>query len=154
MFGQKATTMTSPYPTQPVDPPPQPWPAYQNPAYPPAAYSEPEPVPYAQPAPFPGVYPGNATIYPPMLPEHPNAAAALVLGLVGLFFPLLSPAAWALGVKANRQARDYPTMWRAGGLATAGVVLGVIGTIMLAVGIVMFAAFLAFAVLASGTAVR
>lgn len=66
-------------------------------------------------------------------PDHPNATVSFVLGLIGLFlFPPLCPVAWYLGAKGQRDVKANPGQWRSGGLLTAGTVLGIIGTVVLA----------------------
>ena len=61
-----------------------------------------------------------------------NAVAALVLGIIGLpiICPLLAPSiiALVLGYRARRQVRE--TGQEGGGMATAGIVMGWIGTIV------------------------
>lgn len=66
------------------------------------------------------------------LPEHPNAVLSLVLGLVGLFVMpvLLSPIAWVLAARGRSQVAANPGRWATGGSMTAGLVLGILGTVM------------------------
>lgn len=65
--------------------------------------------------------------------DHPNAALSLVLGIIGLvLFPLLGPVAWYLAAKGRREMATFPGRWRPSGALTAGLVLGIIGTVMLA----------------------
>ncbi len=67
--------------------------------------------------------------------EHPNAVLSMVLGIVGLlFFQLLSPVAWYLAAKGKREMNAFPGRWRPSGSLTAGYVLGIIGTVFLALG--------------------
>ena len=68
-----------------------------------------------------------------VLPDHPKATSALVVGLVavaGTFvcgLPILaSPVAWVLGMQARREIRNAPQQWGGEGKATAGFVLGII----------------------------
>lgn len=68
-------------------------------------------------------------------PEHPNATASLIVGIVGIialfvFFPFVSPVAWYLGAKGRREMREQPGRWRNSGSLTAGYVLGIIGTLI------------------------
>ena len=79
--------------------------------------------------------------YPPVrqpLPAHPRATLSLVLGIVGVagFFVLLlpvlaSPLAWYFGAVAQREAEREPTRWSEGS-SRAGMVLGMVGTALLA----------------------
>ncbi len=81
------------------------------------------------PAPAPGTGTGG-------FPESSNAVAALVLGIVGLVLavaccPITSPIAWALGaseVSAIDAGRRDPQQR---GLAVAGMIMGIIGTVLL-----------------------
>lgn len=97
-----------------------------------------ESAPEAAPAPPP---PPNLTATVPVAPLPPPASAAtearrqaralgvwsLVVGLIGLFGCLgaISPLALYLGVRANRTGDNS--------LGTAGMVLGIIGTVMLVI---------------------
>jgi hypothetical protein len=68
-------------------------------------------------------------------PEHSQAMTSLVLGIVGLFIPLLGPFAWKFGhdeIKAIDAGRRPPNGY---GMATAGRILGIIGTVFLVLGI-------------------
>ena len=97
--------------------------------------------PYAAPQPYPA-----GAQQPPVyvLPDHPKATAALVVGLVsvaGMFFLVLpvlaSPVAWVLGAQARRAIRRAPQQWGGESKATAGMVLGIIGTVLLLVGLLV-----------------
>jgi hypothetical protein len=103
-------------------------------------------------APPPTVYPYAGQPYPPapgmpqfpvyVRPDHPRATAAMVVGIVALaggftcILPILAaPVAWVLGAQARGQIRRTPQQWGGEGKATAGMVLGIIGTILLLLGI-------------------
>jgi len=94
------------------------------------------PPPGFYPYPPPGYYPAY---YPPPQPTNGNAVAALVLGiasLVVLFLGfILGPLGIYFGAKALREIGNVPSNSR--GLATAGRVCGIIGTILSAL-IVLF----------------
>jgi Domain of unknown function (DUF4190) len=69
-------------------------------------------------------------------PESSQAVTALVLGIVGLFFPIVAPFAWKFGhdeIKAIDAGRRPPD---GQGMATAGRILGIIGTVFLVIGII------------------
>jgi len=141
----------------PQPPPPYGQPAYGQPYPPPPAYPQ-QPYPqegYPQQQGYPGqpgypAQPGYA--YQPYAaytaPNHPKATTALVLGLVSLvgglmcIVPVLvSPFAWVTGVKARKEIRQSNGQMSGDGMATAGMVLGIIGTVVLAlilIGIVVF----------------
>ena len=110
----------------------QPPPPYGQPAY-----GQPYPQqPYQQPG---YVSPGYQQPYASYLTQDsPKATTALVLGLVSLvgglmcWFPILaSPAAWITGVRARREIRESNGRLTGDGMATAGMVLGIIGTVLL-----------------------
>ena len=85
-----------------------------------------QPAPPAQPG-----QPGGA------YPEASQATLALILGSLLLLLPILSPFAWWLGGK-EKKAIDAGRRDPANrGLAVAGWVLGIIGTIFLIIGVVV-----------------
>jgi len=98
------------------------------------------PVGYVYPPPYnyppPGYYPAY---YPPPQPTNGNAVAALVLGIASLAILflgfILGPLGIYFGAKALREIGNAPSSSR--GLATAGRICGIIGTI-LSVLIVLF----------------
>jgi len=123
--------------------PPEPGedPTYQ-PYSPPPAYGPPQPPAYGY---------GY-----PVLPDHPQASTAFVLGLVSLiggFFcalPLVvGPFAWAAGARARNEI-DRDRRYGGREKATAGMVMGIVATGILALGVLGFG-LLVF-VVAAGTA--
>lgn len=82
-------------------------------------------------------------------PEHPNATTSLVLGIIGLFFPIVSPFAWYLGGRGRRDMREQPGRYRESSSLTAGWVMGIIGSLLLMLGVlmmvIMLGAFILFA---------
>ena len=83
-------------------------------------------------------------------PNASGAVASLVLGILGLIFcPLCAPIAWALGRGAEREVDASGGALGGRGLATAGKITGIIGTVLLIAGVLFVVIF--FAVLA-GTA--
>ena len=66
----------------------------------------------------------------------PIALIGLILGVVGGFMCILpvlvSPFAWFTGMKARREIRASNGQLAGDGMATAGMVLGIIGTVLLA----------------------
>ena len=115
-----------------------------------AGYGQPQPgygQPYGQGAsPYPQPYPQQQW---PQQPKHPQATTSLVLGIVGLvgtficFVPaLLSPFAWWLGGKAVKEIDAAPQQYTGRSEASAGRILGIIGTVLLALGVLAFAFFM------------
>lgn len=91
-----------------------------------------------QPAWNPPAHPvGAMPWWTPPPPQHPRATLSLVLGLVGLTGLLFllpfaaSPLAWYFGAVARREAERDVGRWSPSSSATAGLVLGVIGTALL-----------------------
>ncbi len=147
------TPQPAPKPDQAADPRPptldlpatQPMRNYQNPTVggaqaEPSGWSEPQQFGALQPItnpPAPMQF-GQRLPYgygTPLLPEHPNSTLVLVLGIIGLvtnFFalPFISPIAWYLGAKARRDIARYPGVYRDNGKLTAGLTLGVIGSVL------------------------
>jgi hypothetical protein len=92
------------------------------------------------------------------VPDLPKATTALIFGIVavaGAFFcvlPILvSPVAWILGAQARKEIRAAPQQWGGEGRATAGMVLGIVGTVLLALGLVAIAIFVIVAVSTSSS---
>jgi len=91
------------------------------------------------PYPYPPQQPYPYAQRPALLPKPPRSTAALVLGIiaVGGFFLLaplaLSPLAWYFGTVGLREAEREPTRYRRAGEARAGMVLGIIGSAILGV---------------------
>jgi hypothetical protein len=89
----------------------------QNPQYPPTPY---EPAPYAPMG--------------PQTREHSTGIVALVLGIAAFAtgILLLSPFAWWLGKKAMNEIDAAPGTYGNRGMALAGYVMGIIGSVLLA----------------------
>ena len=89
--------------------------------------------------PYPYVYAPQ----PARLPAPPRATAAMVLGIIGvagsiLLLPVIvSPLAWYFGAVAERQAEREPTRYRRASEARTGMILGIIGTALLGVGLLL-----------------
>jgi hypothetical protein len=82
---------------------------------------------------------------PPAGRKADGAIAALVLGIIGIIFcPLCAPVAWALGQKAERLVDASGRTLGGRGEATAGKVLGMIGTALMVIGIIALIALIAF----------
>ena len=107
--------------------------------------------PYGQPGyPPPGGFPYGGPVPPP----HPSATTALVLGIValaGIVFCagitlVLSPFAWAIGRKAVREIDANPGRYSARDQAQGGKIMGIVGTVLLALGILVIVGVFALAV--------
>ncbi|MEV7396138.1 DUF4190 domain-containing protein [Aeromicrobium sp. NPDC092404] len=116
-------------PQQPTPPgygqAPQGPPTYGQPAYGQPAYGQPA---YGQPAYQPG--------YPYQAPPHTNgkAIAALVLGIVSIVLcylgVLIGPGAIVFGVLGKKDIKQSNGTQTGDGMATAGIVTGIIGTVV------------------------
>lgn len=89
---------------------------------------------------------------PEAAPGHPRSTAALAVGIVALAGAVfvvpaaLGPLACYLGLTARRAIEREPGRWGGHGQATAGLVLGIVATVllgMLAVAAVVFAGLFA-----------
>ena len=81
-------------------------------------------------------YPPPPGGYPPMPQDHPRAMTSLVLGILGIVCcGLVAPVALVMGRNAVREIDA--SGGRIGGRSTAqvGYILGIIGTVLLAVSI-------------------
>jgi hypothetical protein len=121
-YGQQA------YPQQGYQQPGYPQQGYGQQGYPPQAYGQPG-------------YPVYG--YPAQPPNHPQSTTALVLGLVGLIggcvcgLPLLvAPFAWVVGAKVKREIAASNGQLGGESSAQAGFVMGIIGTVLLALALV------------------
>ena len=114
-------------------------------------YQQPYQQPYGQPQPGPGQPPYT---WAPKPPEHPSSTAAMVLGLIGLVGILvcggltlvISPFAWVIGTRALREIDAHPGSYSGRELASAGRIMGIVGTALLGVAIVVLLAFVALVV--------
>ena len=91
-------------------------------------------------------------------PDLPRATTALVLGIIGLAgglacgLPiLLSPAAWVVGHRARKEIRSAPTQWGGESRASAGMILGIIGTVLLVLGVLALVAIVIVAIATSNS---
>lgn len=103
--------------------------------------------PYASPAPgSPQVSSGMQHPYaygaPPLsqwgapaVYNHPRGTTVLVLGILSVvFMPILGPFAWLMGRSALKEADASPQQVTNRSSLVAGMVLGIIGTVLLALG--------------------
>ncbi len=77
-------------------------------------------------------------------PNASNAVTALVLGILGIIIcPLLGPVAWVLGRKGEQEVDSSGGAVGGRGLATAGKILGIVGTAFILLGILLALALIA-----------
>lgn len=106
---------------------------------PPGGYGAPPPGGgYGTPP--PGGYPPAPGGYGQPRQSHPRSTLALVLGIVGLVCcSIAAPFAWVIGRRSVREIDAEPERYDGRGAAQAGYILGVIGTVLLAVLVVFIA---------------
>ncbi len=119
-----------------------------------AGYSQPPAQPAASPYAPGGVQPygGSQPYYGAVLPEHPQATIILVLGILGIVgLSICAPFAWFMGNKARDEIAANPGVYKPDGSVQIGRILGMVGTILLAIGVVvMIIYFIFIAVMLAG----
>jgi hypothetical protein len=142
-------------------------PGYGQPGYGQPPYAQP---PYGQPTygyPPPGGQSGppvpGPTGFPPYSftpprPDHPQSTLALILGIIGLVFGfmcgvgfLASPFAWALGRNAVKEIQASRGRMGGEGTARAGMITGIIGTILLGLGVLLLIGFAVLVAISDST---
>ncbi|HEU4332132.1 MAG TPA: DUF4190 domain-containing protein [Lapillicoccus sp.] len=84
--------------------------------------------------------------------EHPQATLAFVLGLLSILgLTILGPFGWYIGNKVVGEIDRDGRVFANRGLAMAGKVLGIIGTVFLILSVLAFVAFIVFVVVAAST---
>jgi len=80
----------------------------------------------------------------PAPPNASNAVTSLVLGILGIVLcPLLGPIAWVLGRRGEQEVDASGGAVGGRGMATAGKILGIVGTAFILLGIVIGLALIA-----------
>jgi Domain of unknown function (DUF4190) len=123
--------------------PQEPQPGQQPPEYPPQPGYQPG---YPPPG-YPQGYPG----YPPPAPTHSKATVSLVLGILSLVMCGLFTGIPAMitGRQAKREIAESNGRLSGEGLASAGFITGLIGTILSALTVVAFIGIFAIAAVTS-----
>jgi len=134
----------------------------QNP-YAQSPYTQPGPASYGGQPPGSPPAPGQPAPYAPMPPyggyvvrppDHPQATLALVLGLVGVVGAfifcgvtlLVSPFAWGVGHNALKDIRASQGQVGGESQARTGMILGIVGTALLALALVVLAIIIVAAI--------
>lgn len=98
--------------------------------------------PYVQASPY-GV---------PMAQNHPQSVVVLVLGILSVVgVAICGPIAWYLGNKAIAEVDANPMAYSDRGTLNAGRIMGIIGTVLLALGVLLFVGYILFVVLIMGS---
>jgi hypothetical protein len=106
---------------------------------------------------YPPQYAGQQIQFQPPGPQrdHPQGTLAFVLGLLSVLgITILAPFGWYYGRKVVREIDMDPASYSNRGLAMAGMVLGIIGTIFLILIVLFIVAAIIFAIAAPTTTVR
>ncbi len=89
--------------------------------------------PYAQ-QPAYGPPPGYGHAPMGYAPDHPRATTALVLGILGVVLcQIVAPFAWSIGKRTMNEIDDSHGAVGGRGAAQAGYILGIVGTVLLAI---------------------
>jgi len=141
----------------PKDVPPTPPPGGQYPPNWGSAYPPPPPGQYppnygsAYPPPPGGQYPPGYAGYP-VTPKHPQATTAMILGILSLVLcGVIGPFAWVMGSKAVKEIDANPHAYSGRGEANAGKIMGIIGTALLAFGVLIVVALAVIGLAAGST---
>ncbi len=106
-----------------------------------------QPPPYGAPSPYGQPPYGQPPYGPPQSPyggpgwgqtreNAPGAVPALILGILGVTLcAVAAPFAWVIGRSAQQTADAEPDRYSGRDMATAGKILGIIGTCLLALGV-------------------
>ncbi len=114
--------MSDPYQPQQSDP----YQPQQNQPYQPQQPQQPQqnqPMPYGQ-------------SYPPVAMEHPQGTTVLVLGIVGIFVPIVSFVAWFMGNKVMKEIRGSGQTYSNEQNVNIGRILGMVFSILYIIAIV------------------
>jgi hypothetical protein len=118
-----------PYPPQGPQQPPYGQPQYGQPQYGQPQYGQPQ---YGQPE-----Y-GQPQGSPPVgyAPDHPKATTSMVLGILGIVLcGLIAPFAWRIGKRTMNEIDASNGQLGGRGTAQAGYIMGIIGTVLLALAV-------------------
>jgi hypothetical protein len=82
---------------------------------------------------------------------HPRGALVLVLGVLSVtLFPVLGPVAWGIGRATLRQIDAEPADARNRTTVLAGMILGIVGTVLLIIGAVLVVVIIIWATTGDG----
>lgn len=100
-------------------------------------------------------YPPHPGGYQPPAPqEHPRATMSLVLGILGVVVcGVLAPFAWRIGKQALNDIDASGGQITGRGMAQAGYILGIIGTAILGIALVVFVVATAIGLAGAGMVV-
>jgi uncharacterized protein DUF4190 len=114
-------------------------------------------VSYPPPPPPQYPYGGGQPGWPPPgpVPDEGRATTALVLGILGMTIcSVLAPIAWVMGRNSMRAIDASGGRLGGRGKAQAGFILGIVGTALLALGVVLLVLVLGFSVSSTSEGLR
>ena len=96
--------------------------------------------PSMPPPPPPGApYGASGSPYGGMPRPHPQGTTILVLGILSLVIcGMLGPVAWVMGNNALAEIDQYPSAYSNRGSVQAGRICGIIATVLMIVGVILF----------------
>ncbi|QYG94165.1 DUF4190 domain-containing protein [Iamia sp. SCSIO 61187] len=114
-------------------------------SYPPGGYGGPGGYPnQGYPPPGYGGYGGQV--------EHPQGTTVLILGICGLVLcQILAPFAWSMGNKALEEIDRDPLRYSNRSNVNTGRILGIVGSVLLGIYVLLFGAYLVILVAVLGT---
>jgi hypothetical protein len=113
--------------------------------------------PYGQPPQYgqPQQYGQQPYGQPPVgyAPDHPKATTSLILGILGIVVcGIIAPFAWQSGRRTLAEIDASQGQLGGRGAAQAGYVLGIIGTVLLGLGLLLMVVWVLFFVVLAGGA--
>jgi hypothetical protein len=100
---------------------------------------QPDASQWGQPTGQPGYqqqYQQPAPAYGYVVPDHPKATTAMVLGILGIVVcGVIAPFAWSIGKKTRDEIDASGGRLGGRGQANAGYIMGIIGTVLLGLGV-------------------
>ena len=100
--------------------------------------------PYQQP-----YYPAQGPIQ--YAPDHPKATTSLVLGILGVVLcQIIAPFAWVMGRRTLAEIDASQGRVGGRGAAQAGYILGIVGTVLLALSLIFIVIYVVFMIAVVG----
>jgi hypothetical protein len=100
--------------------------------------------PYQQP-----YYPAQGPVQ--YAPDHPKATTSLVLGILGVVLcQVIAPFAWSMGRKTLNEIDASQGRVGGRGAAQAGYILGIVGTVLLALSVLFIVIYVVFMIAVVG----
>ena len=125
--------------SQPPQPPPGQYPGQQPPPYPPSGQQ-------GYPPPYPSYQQGYQP-YGPQQQDHPQATLSMILGIIGVVVcGFTAPFALVIGRRAMNEIDASGGTLGGRGMAQAGFILGIVGSVFLVLGLLYLIGVIIFAI--------